>query len=182
MIGSERRIVAPDFRARPVRMIEKIEIVDRDHLRRTTSRNQQRVKRLNDIEAFTGDLFRGWPVEPVPGVVQSFDGYLAVDDRGAWQDIAGESIFPGGGEKQDPFVGIRGGFQQTPSHFVYVFADACSLAKRRPVVEQNPHERNPPDAITEIPASAFAPQLLTHSSVDRFSAAVRTLSGGRQSR
>ena len=172
VVGSEGRIVPPDFRARPIRMIEKVEIVDRDHLRRSTRRNHQGVKRLNDIQAFSRELLGGWPVQPVPGVVQGFHGYLAIDDGSAWQDIARKSILPGGGEEQDPFVRVRGRFQESASHFVYVFADACSLAKRWPVVEQNPHERNPPDAITEIPASAFAPQLLTNQSVDTFFSSV----------
>jgi hypothetical protein len=50
VLGRERRVVPPDFGARPLRMLQEIEIVNGHDLRRTTRRHQQRVHRMSDIE------------------------------------------------------------------------------------------------------------------------------------
>ena len=50
MVTRERRIVPSDFRARPLGLEEKKEIVNGHDLRRAPGRDQKGVRRVHDVE------------------------------------------------------------------------------------------------------------------------------------
>ena len=84
----ERRVVAPDLRARPLRMIEKVEIVDRDEARGAARGNEQRVRRVHDVERAAGQLLDRRPLEPVPREVQQRHRDAPIDEGRAGNILA----------------------------------------------------------------------------------------------
>ena len=86
----------------------------------------------------------------MPGEVQCPDGNTGVNAGHPWQDVIGQSVFPGAGKEHEGIPGcklrLEGGAQ-----FVHVLADTRTLSKRRAIIEQNPHARGIVPRLDEPP-------------------------------
>jgi hypothetical protein len=133
----ESRVVAPDLAAGALGMLEEIEIVDRDRLRRDTTRHEERMSGVGDLRR-PGEAFDRGPSKPMPGEIEQPDGHPRIDrlDSADIRDI--EAIFPGARERHDlilrPFIAARG---QRAGEFVDVLADAGSLPERGAVIQDD---------------------------------------------
>ena len=79
MTADQRGVVPAHLAGRAVRVIEEVQIVNRDDLRRAARRHQQRVRRVHDVESPAGYRFYRRPPGPVPGQIEQPNRYAAVD-------------------------------------------------------------------------------------------------------
>src|SRR5688572_30842306 len=121
--AGERGIVASDLRASPFGVVQKIEIVNRDHLRGARRGEEQRMKSMCNVETPAGEPLGARPPEPMPREIERANGNLPVDDRCARYDIRGKAVFPRGREKKEFLVGTGGGGDQRAGQLVGVFTD-----------------------------------------------------------
>ncbi len=142
----ERRIVASNLGLGSFRVVEKVQVMDRDEPGGIPGRNQERMGGLCHVDGARETLHRR-PFKPVPEPVQQTDGYPTIDDRCARDGVGGEAILPGRREEDQGFVRRRRRHKRR-GRLMDVFADAGALAKRGSVVDENPHNGKWADAIT----------------------------------
>ena len=138
-LAVKRWIVAPDFRGRPVGVIEEVEVVDGHDLERPPRRQQQRVRGVCDVDR-SRQPFHRRPLQAMPGEVQHADRDPPVDDDGAGNEIGGRAVLPRAGEEDQAVAGGEG-VRNRVGQLVHVLADAGALPERRAIIEQNPHAR-----------------------------------------
>ena len=135
MRGGEGRVVAPDFGAGLLRVVEKVEIVDRHDLRRARRGYEKRMRGMDDIGMARKPLDRR-PPGPVPEQVEHLHRYPPIDHPRCRGEAGVGTVLPRTGEERH-LAGIRGHIRMDqPMH---VFADAGALAQRRPVIDENFH-------------------------------------------
>lgn len=148
VIGGQTRIIPANLRGGAFRMVQKVEVVHHHQLRGACCGDQQWMQALHDVEGVASQTLDRGPFPPVPGPIQQGNGNSMVRRFRARQDPRSESILPGGGEQSERLADGRRSEKRTRD-FVDIFADPGSLPEGGPVVDQDPHERNPPDAITQ---------------------------------
>ena len=130
------------FRRRCLGPIEEVQVVDGDDLRGAPRRHQQRVHGVRDVDAAGKRLDRR-PLQPVPGEVRG------PAPGSAHRRLARPGTRPGASRS---FQELENRVSEPPSpteaaaraaaQLVRVFADACSLAKRGTIVDQDAHARS----------------------------------------
>ena len=141
------REVAPHLSARAVRMRQEIEVVHRAHPAPRTGRQQQRGRRVHDVEASRRQGLDGRPAHAVPGPGQRPDRHPAVDEGGAAelpQHRGRRPVAPGGTPEGQLEAGgrrVAGGLevQEVERELVHPFADTGAVAEGRPVIEEEMH-------------------------------------------
>ena len=82
MARRELRIVSANFGASPLRLHQVVEIVNRDDLRGASGRNEERMRRMHDVDIACEHLDIR-PLGTVPQVVQDGNRHTSVDKSGA---------------------------------------------------------------------------------------------------
>jgi len=137
-VGSgQRGVVATDFRAGAIAVVEEEQVVNRDHLRRASGGNQQRMRRVGDVDV-SGQPFDRRPSGAMPERVEDANGNPAIDDLDAefGTQAGGRAVLPRTGEERDA---IGAGGCVSARRFVHVFADAGTRAQGGPVVDEDAH-------------------------------------------
>ena len=89
--GGEGGIVAANFAGRLFRVSQEKQVVNGDDLRGAARRNEQRVRRVHDVEV-AGQRFDRRPFGAVPEQVQHAHRNASIDDRDAQiRPTAGDS-------------------------------------------------------------------------------------------
>ena len=133
----QRRVVAADLGARPLRMGQEIQIVNRHDLRRrrataAAADARSAPRRTGPARQHLG----GRPAEPMPGEIEQAHRHAAIDDpapgelvvqrRRSFHELENSvrsSVRAGAGRREPA--------EQRPDQLVRVFADAAALAQRR---------------------------------------------------
>ena len=122
----QRRVVAADLGLCPGAVVEEVEVVDRDDLRRAPGRHQQRVHGVGDVDR-PGEPLDRRQFQPVPREIQHRHRNSRVDDRQPRDRVRGQPVLPGARKEGQRVVkGQRPG--ERAGQLVRVFADACAFA------------------------------------------------------
>ena len=156
MARGQGGIVAPDFRGRPVGVIEEVEVVDGDHLERPPRRHHQRMRGVGDVDR-SGQPFHRRPFQAMPGEVQHADRDPRVDDDGAGDDDPGAARSFHELEKRTRLSPAARACRKRVGQLVHVLADAGALPERRAIIEQDPHARGIVACPLRIRACAATP-------------------------
>jgi hypothetical protein len=135
VIAHQPGIVAANFAASPLRVVEEVDIVDGDHLRRTPRRRQQWMRGADDILITGAEPFDRWPFEIVPGQIEEpyWDSVIRdVDSRALSLKRGIGSILPRTRKQRERVAKLP--LSQMPRELMQVFADPGPRSKRRPIV------------------------------------------------
>jgi hypothetical protein len=135
----ERRVISSDLRIGTIGMVKKIQVVNSHDLRCVAGGNEQRVWRVNDVEAGTRHHFNRWPLEPMPAVVEHRNRDPSVDFSDCWWQRLGQPILPRTGEdgQLDGVVDLG----QRCHEPVDPFTNTCAGPEGRPIIDQDTHVR-----------------------------------------
>ena len=97
----QHRIIASDFPGASFGMHEKVDVVDRDQLGGIPGRDQERRRRMHDIERPGSQGFDGRPLPAMPEPVQHRPGHAPVHPSGTRRDRCGQSVLEGTAEDRD---------------------------------------------------------------------------------
>ena len=133
-------IVAPDLGSGAVRMIEKVQVVNRDNPGCARG-NEQRVSGVYHVEPPRDEALHARHPGAVPPPVQHPDGHPPVvhgDSRHVGGKTRIRAVLPRAREQVQPIL-WRGGAGQRRSQLVDVLANPGTVAQRGAVVEQDMH-------------------------------------------
>ena len=143
----ERGIVAPNLTGGVLGVAEKMQVVNRDHLRGMARRQQQRVRRMYHVEGGTGERFGRRPAEALPREIEQANGNPAIDGPSRRQlGRQAQAVLPRAREQREIELaagsGSRKSGDERPGELVGRFADAAAVAQRGAVVEKDAHARD----------------------------------------
>jgi hypothetical protein len=135
VFANQSGIVAANFTARPVGVVEEIDVVNGDHLRRAPRWRQQRMRGADDILVAGSEPFDWRPFEIVPGQVEEPNRNPMIRHAGsrafALKTGIG-SILPRTCKQRERVAKLP--LSQMPRELMQVFADPGPRSKRRPIV------------------------------------------------
>ncbi len=135
-----RRIASGELGEGSLGMLEEVEVVDGRQPYSRPRRHERRQRRLDDVPWAAGQPFHRWPGPPLPERPQQPRWQPDVGDGGAGNRGGPEPVLPRAGEDGDRVASGRYPDQRLGQP-VDVLADACPGHQRRPVVEQDAHDR-----------------------------------------
>jgi hypothetical protein len=147
MRGGEGRIIAPNLTSRVLSVREKKQVVNRDNLRSSAGRHQERMRRVCDVD-IACQHFRGRPLEPMPYVIQNANRDAPIDysSTGLVGDISCRSIFPGAREEEN-LIAIRRRIRAR--QLMNVLADTGTRPQGGPVIDEDAHDGRVQSQATE---------------------------------
>jgi hypothetical protein len=121
-------------------VVEEVQIVNGDDLRRSPRGHQQRVRRVRDIDGAAGQHLSRWPAQPVPRQIQDAHRHSPID-QGNIPQLANvrQAVFPRARKEGDFELGQTVALRQAPDELVSVLAGAGPFAESRPVIDQDAH-------------------------------------------
>ena len=114
--------------------------MDGDHLRGAPGRDEEGVHGMRNIDPTGKRLYRR-PLKLMPGAIQESDRNTNVHLASPRHDARREPVFPGAGKEAEraPFRRQKG--RDGGRELVRIFTHACSMTKRRSIVDQGAHAR-----------------------------------------
>jgi hypothetical protein len=141
--AGERRIIAAHFGARALGVCQKIQIVNRDHVRGRACRQQQRMRGMRDVVRAAGQRLRLRPLEPMPREIEEADRHASIDNRRACECGSGlQAILPRARKQRQRQRGGRvggGQGQERADQLVGVLPGAARFAQRGTIIDQDAH-------------------------------------------
>ena len=139
VMADQARIVASNFCNRPLRMVQKVQVVNRDDLGSAPGGDRQGVRRVHHVEVGPSQRFHWWPSEPVPAVIQDADRHPAVDGPHARRRWA-QAILPGAAEdRQIDQRAAPVAVGERRHEAVDPLPDTRTRSKGGPIVDQDTH-------------------------------------------
>ena len=135
MVSDQARVVTSNLRLGSFGMLQEIDVVNGDHLRRPPRRREQRMRRTHHVVVTGAQQLDGWPFEVVPREVQQPDGNAMIGDahaRAVSLEIGIGPVLPGAREQRERVARFSRG--EVPYQLMQIFTDPGPGSQRRPIV------------------------------------------------